>query len=195
MKCANVRLLGGGGGLESWRADALPASLHTVLIYFYMCVCVWVSVFGIFYGCTRSAFVFCIIPLLLLFFLPLLFPSLFFRHLFAQKKCAPPAPVPATRGRWQRSRRFQLLCFVFSLVANLFEYVCVWERERECVQWVLSLSLCLHSGNLWTAFVCHFIMPGFFFGVTCLSASGGCRRSATPLSARPLPACLHPSPH
>lgn len=40
MKCANVRLLGGGGGLESWRADALPASLHTVLIYFYMCVCV-----------------------------------------------------------------------------------------------------------------------------------------------------------
>lgn len=120
----------------------------------------------------------------------------FFRHLFAQKKCAPPALVPATRGRWQRSRRFQLLCFVFSLVANLFEYVCVWERERECVQWVLSLSLCLHSGNLWTAFVCHFIMPGvFFFWGNMFKRIWRMQTLCHASLATPLPACLHPSPH
>lgn len=193
MKCANVRLLGGGGGLESWRADALPASLHTVLIYFYMCVCVSECVWHILW---LHALCICI---LYNFIAASIFSSsavslAFFSPFIRTKEVRTASPVPATRGRWQRSRRFQLLCFVFSLVANLFEYVCVWERE--CVQWVLSLSLSLSAfRQLVDRFCVPFYYARLFFWGNMFKRIWRMQTLCHASLATPLPACLHPSPH
>lgn len=80
------------------------------------------------------------------------------------------------------NRRFQALCFVFSLVANLFAS--------------MHLGFCLHSCSLWTAFVrllCgilalpaspFFVEWGVYVGreggLQCLSASAGCMQPALP---------------